>query len=200
MSDKEWEQLNHNYHNSYQHTGANPDDPHWKARTFRQARAITGMNNLGLIGPGQWVDYGAGDGLLSTMVSKKGLYLANYDKYMHHADYLSDEDFNETLFPLITCTCVFEHVRERADLDCIIDALYDDGILALHTMVVEDVPKDPNWNYYLQVHCSFYTNRSMQILFDDWGFKSSFYHVPSRMWFCFKGDVPFKEGFMDYWK
>jgi hypothetical protein len=57
----------------------------------------------------------------------------------------------------------------------------------------------------------------MQILFSDWGYKSSVYHVKSRLWLWFRentSDVKelvntagaegleliFKEGFVDYWK
>jgi len=199
MSDKEWEQLNHNYHDGYQGTDVNCDDPNWLVRTELQAKAIRSLFDLDFLPSAPWLDYGAGDGVLSSKVLQLGCSMRNYDKYMQRADFIQDWEL-ELSYGLVACTCVFEHVRTREDLDSIANLVADDGVLALHTMVVEEVPSDPSWNYYLPVHCSFFTNKSMQMLFDDWGFKSSYYHAPSRMWFCFKGDVPFKEGFVDYWK
>jgi hypothetical protein len=114
-------------------------------------------------------------------------------------------------------TSIFEHIRNRETLNSINDLVAEDGILAIHTLVTEVIPQDPNWFYLLPVHCSFFTNKSMQILFDGWGYKASIYHVPSRMWFWFKkrsnflNDLfnsgllnsqegfYFKQGFMNYW-
>ena len=99
----------------------------------------------------------------------------------------------------------------------IVDLVADAGVMAVHTLVRESIPPDPSWFYLLPVHCSFFTNKSMQILFDKWGFESSIYHIESRMWFWFRqdsdrigsmlekegwklGEVYFKKAFMDYWK
>ncbi|UUO14267.1 hypothetical protein [Dolichospermum heterosporum] len=89
-------------------------------------------------------------------------------------------------------------------------------MLALHVLVKEDIPQDPDWFYLQPPHVSFFTNQSMQILFEQWNYKASIYHVPSRLWFWFremdniqmsviKNLLPetegfyFKEGFMNYW-
>ena len=84
-------------------------------------------------------------------------------------------------------------------------------------MVREAVPRDPNWFYLLPVHCAFFTNTSMQILFEKWGFSSSLYAIDARMWFWFRSEAEgtaialrragllhdegyrFKHGFVDYW-
>jgi hypothetical protein len=113
-------------------------------------------------------------------------------------------------------TSIFEHIRNRKTLNSINALVAEDGILAIHTLVTEVIPQDPKWFYLLPVHCSFFTNKSMQILFDAWGYKVSIYHVPSRMWFWFKKRSDFlndlfdsgllnsqegfyfKEGFMNY--
>ena len=202
MSDKEWSKLNHDYHSGYQQTGYNPDDPRWHQRLEHQAKAIYSMYLLGLIPQGLWLDYGAGDASLGNTLSKFDTpKLLAYDKYMEHTNhYLQDSNLIPGSFSLVTNTSVFEHVRDRETLDSIVNLVHNLGVFALHVDVREEVPSDPNWHYYIPVHCSFYTNKCMQILFDTWGFNSSFYDVQGRMWFWFKRDTPFKKGFMDYWK
>ena len=83
--------------------------------------------------------------------------------------------------------------------------------MALHTLITEEIPRDSNWFYLYPVHVSFFTNKSMKILFNKWGFKSSLYHPESQLWFFFKETKEFdqgflnehnlfyKDGFMDYW-
>jgi hypothetical protein len=101
-----------------------------------------------------------------------------------------------------------------------VDALVSkDGVLGIHTLVCEEVPRDPDWFYLLPVHCTFHTNRSMEILFRQWGYRCSVYSASAQLWFWFKngpGEVEaavrranrranapsyvFKLGFVDYWK
>jgi hypothetical protein len=85
----------------------------------------------------------------------------------------------------------------------------------------EKIPCNPDWFYLLPAHCVFFTNKSMKILFREWGFTASIYNVESRLWFWFRtgtdrvekiirkaNELPgreilyyhFKRGFMDYWK
>jgi hypothetical protein len=40
---------------------------------------------------------------------------------------------------------MFEHVLRRADLDQVNDLVQEDGCLIIHTVVCENVPKDPGW-------------------------------------------------------
>jgi hypothetical protein len=93
--------------------------------------------------------------------------------------------------------------------------------MGIHTLVAEKIPASADWFYLLPVHCAFYTNKSMQLLFDQWGYSASIYHMNSRLWIWFKTDpgavekivkdanarpgreyftYHFKRGFMDYWK
>lgn len=142
-----------------------------------------------------------------------------YDNYMKDTaqKYLADSELLEGSFDFVITTSVLEHVRSINSLDKIAGLVSPEGILSIHTVVREIIPEDPNWFYLLAVHCSFFTNRSMQILFNRWGFESSLYHVDSRLWFWFKKtpvelenvlasvnkekqNLFFKKDFMDYWK
>jgi hypothetical protein len=86
-------------------------------------------------------------------------------------------------------------------------------------LVSESIPADASWFYLLPVHCAFHTNRSMSLLFQQWGYVASLYNVDSRLWLWFKrppSDIQqriekanrrlntslyiFKNGFVDYWK
>jgi hypothetical protein len=115
---------------------------------------------------------------------------------------------------------MFEHVLQREDLDYVNKIVDNDGCLIIHTVVCENIPKDPNW-FYLRppVHTAFHTNKSMNILMDQWGYKSSIYCPQSKCWILLREHVAevlakvssinkelqntwfiAKEGFVDYWK
>lgn len=110
---------------------------------------------------------------------------------------------------------MFEHILTLEDLEKIVSLVDPRGVFALHTVVKEEIPAEPNWFYLLPVHCSFFTNRSMEILFNKWAFYASLYDPESRMWFWFKENrmeemerfatkhsksLFIKKGFADYWK
>ena len=223
MTLEEWEALNRKYHSSYQGSSWNPDDPRWIDRLSAQVEIITKLTNLGIIprcsSDYPWIDYGCGDGKLADYLLQRGLMVFKFDPYMCHNDpqVLSKCQLKMKKNSLVINTSFFEHVRGIAPLSEIVDLVADFGVMALHTLVRESIPQDPSWFYLLPVHCSFYTNKSMQILFDKWGFEASIYHVESRMWFWFRrngdlikailekeegklGEIYFKKGFMDYWK
>ena len=122
-------------------------------------------------------------------------------------------------YDLVLNTAVFEHVRSRATLDEIESYVAPKGLLAIHTLVSELVPKDPNWMYLLPVHCAFHTNNGMQVLMDDWRYPCSVYNELAKMWVWFRWPTPvvkkkveklnsmlgweflkYKPGFMDYWR
>ena len=69
------------------------------------------------------------------------------------------------------------------------------------------------------VHTAFHTNKSMEILMQQWGYKSSAYSLPAKSWILFRDPIDSirpkieainkeiqsnwfycKEGFVDYWK
>ena len=148
------------------------------------------------------VDYGAGDGKLSAFVG--GDWLKKFDAYMArpNENYLSAEEMTPASFDFVITCSVFEHLLGRNDVEKIFALLKPSGIMALHTLICEEVPRDPNWFYLQPVHCTFWTNAAMQKIFKQYDF------AESRLWFMFKGaaKVSLPENFIvandfvDYWK
>ena len=222
MSDAQWEDLNNRWVSQYQGTEENPEDPRWLERMDAQSLVIADMNTLGLLPKGCWLDYGAGDGKLAAKLLKEHhLTVENYEHSSNPAKgYLRAEELKPKDFSLVMHTAVVEHLRFRTQLDSIFNLVRDDGAMMLHTLVAENIPQDPNWFYFLSVHCSFFTNRAMQLLFEQYGYRCSLYNVASRMWVWFKqpietirptiekansrGDVKLHyilaDHFVDYWK
>lgn len=223
LSDEGWGKINREFHASFQGTDYCPDDRQWVLRLNKQAEVIADLTKLGIL-PADlpWVDFGCGDGKLSDMLYEKyKLKLLKFDRFMKGEGYISEDNLKHTRFGFAITTSVFEHLRDRKHLDEIASLVADNGVMGIHTLVAEEVPHTPDWFYLLPVHCAFYTNKSMQILFDQWGYSASIYHVDSRLWFWFKetndrleeiivslNSQPgrdnffyhYKRGFMDYWK
>ena len=219
MSDSRWEGLNRDFHESYQGSDDNPVDPRWLTRLRAQSQALQAVNDVGLFPEGRRLDFACGDGKLAEMLAQaSGIRLECYDRYMHAPHYLDDEAMLEGGFDFLISTSVFEHLRTRQSLEYIRSLLAPRGVMAMHTLVCETVPDSADWFYYLPVHCAFYSNRSMEILLKQWGFKSSLYHLTSRLWFFFESEYQViepqfkkldavmpgewfgKSGFVDYWK
>lgn len=222
LSEKEWIELNSNYHSGYQGKDCNPDDPKWIERIQTQAEVIARLVSFKLIGVrGSFLDYGCGDGKLSDMLKEThAIELLKYDRFMNNKDYLAEKELGRHKYGLVLTTSVFEHLRDIRYIEEIDALVAEGGVLGLHTLVAESIPSDPDWFYLLPVHCSFYTNESMKIIFDRLGYTSSIYNVESRLWFWFRErneDIEdkilwfnnendaeyycyFKRGFVDYWK
>lgn len=222
LSDSDWKKLNYKYHNSFLGKNFNTDDPRWINRLNVQAEIIDDLVNLGVLPNTKWLDFASGDGKLSALLKNKyKLTLLNYDKYTPTGDnFLAEKDLTPLGFDFVITTSVFEHIVKRDDYDYIASLITKDGIMGLHTLVREDIPNDPNWFYLLPVHCAFHTNKSMNLLLQQWGYKSSIYNVDARLWLFFKSKSDnietmiakankralskpkylFKNGFMDYWK
>ena len=221
MNSSHWSDLNERYHASYQGTGQNADDANWRDRLVAQQDVITILKERRTLPTTRpWLDWGAGDGSLSNLLRVNGIDLLNYDRFMSGKGFLPEKDLRPGHFDFVVTTSVFEHVMDIAVLDDISGLVSSSGVLGLHTLVRENVPQDPGWFYLLPVHVSFFTNQSVEILFQKWGYVSSLYHVPSRLWFFFRNpeidvhnvadagnataDAPVffaKTGsFADYWK
>lgn len=221
MSPAEWAALNEAYHSAYLGSETNADDPHWIERLQSQSRLLDDAAGLGLLnGQGRWLDYACGDGKLSELLQDSGRTLLKYDRYMGgRAGYLGDTALRPRSFDFVITTSVFEHLTRREHFDSIENLVSDEGVLGLHTLVREEIPRDPTWFYLLPVHCAFHSNRSMSHLLQQWGYVSSVYNVDARLWLCFK-KMPavmreqieranrrpqghqyiLADGFVDYWK
>lgn len=225
MSATEWQRLNHAAHAIYQGSESDPGDPRWRSRLEAQARVLDDAAAIGLIqSSGHWLDYACGDGKLTDLLqARHGRALGKYDRYMAGDDtYLQQGELAAGGFDLVVTTSVFEHLTRRGQFDAIHALVAPQGVLATHTLVCETVPEDPGWFYLVPAHCAFHTNRSMQRLFDQWGYTCSVYSIEAQLWLWFKDDADaiegianqanqanqsadrpryeFKRGFMDYWK
>lgn len=223
MSLEEWEKLNEAFHSSFLGTSACDEDPRWLERLEAQATTISELTDIGILpSPTDelpWVDYACGDGKLIDLLGSKELKALKYERYCVNGEaYLSEKELIDKKYGLVLNTSVFEHLRELKQFDAIVDLVDERGFFALHTLVCESIPRDPSWFYLLPVHCTFFTNRAMQILFERWNFEYSIYGVESRMWFLSRnnakdverileqkkstlnGEFCFKNAFVDFWK
>lgn len=220
MSAREWTELNFNAHSAYQGKDSAPaEDPRWLERLDSQTACLTALSRAGVLGHElPWLDFGCGDGKLAQYLELNCVPVLRFDRYMSNPAYLTEAQLASTRYNVVLNTSVFEHVRDREPLDEMAALVAQRGVFAIHTLVREEIPADPNWFYLLPMHCAFFTNRSMQLLFEQWGFHSSLYHVDSRLWFWFRemndrlkqflerpsgiltGETYFKQGFADYWK
>jgi len=217
MSDDKWQKLNHNFHSS---EIARETDPNSSSRQFNQALMLYLLEKGGVITKGKWLDWGSGEGNLSRLLENCfSITLKNYDSYRKPITHcIPQSELKYRSYDLVISTAVFEHVRTRETLNEIESYVSDDGCLAVHTLVRGEIPADPNWFYLLPVHSSFHTNRSMQILMEQWGYTCSVYNEDSKLWIMFRKPcevvrdqtvrfnyrigweyLHFKEGFMDYW-
>lgn len=223
MTDRQWEELNHKWVSLYQGSDFNPEDPRWMERLENQCRIIGDWAELGLLPEGKWLDYGAGDGKLAEALQQR--FRLRFLKYEHNSNaqpgYIPHEVLKPKQFNVVLHTAVIEHLRYREQIDALFQLVAEKGVMCLHTWVAEHIPRDPDWFFLLCVHCSFFTNQAMQVLFDRYGYTCSIYNVPSRLWLWSKQPVEivrdainhanardkgdfyhyiFSERFVDYWK
>lgn len=219
MTNKEWEKLNDIFHSESHFTEGNPYNRN--QRYFNQSIMLSLLAKQNLVKQGNWVDWGCGIGAVALLLKDYfDINLLTYDKYFSpQVNSISTDEMKPRSFNLVVNTAVFEHVRDRDTLDEIESHVSESGCFAIHTLVSETIPKDPEWMYLLPVHCAFHTNKSMQILMNEWGYKCSVYNEHSKMWILFHENAKdiqsgveilnqslgwkylhFKEGFMDYWK
>lgn len=219
MSDAQWARLNDAFHAETHYTEENPYNRN--QRYFNQALMVSLMTRHQLLRPGAWLDWGCGIGRVAALLDQYfDLELLTYDKYFTPLTHpINLERLLPGAFELVVNTAVFEHVRGRETLDEIESYVSPAGRFAIHTLVPENVPCNPDWMYLLPVHCAFHTNRSMQLLMNDWGYQCSVYNEHAKLWVLFREPAAhiqpavealnksigwqylhFKSGFMDYWK
>jgi len=218
MSEERWFVLNKEFHHflETQETGINQPPYLFQANFLNVLKTNLVLNLDG------GLDYAGGLGTLTKVLRKYfGLELLVFDPYVmdeNEGFYLGRQDLGS--FDLVLNSALFEHLRFRDQFDELNSLVSRTGCLAIHTLVCESIPQDENWFYFEPpVHCSFHTNKSMQILMDQWGYKGSIYCPSAKMWVLFKDNLRhvessvlsinsefqtdylyYKEGFVDYWK
>jgi hypothetical protein len=215
-----WNKLNHDWHHffeTHQATFKLCNQPPYA----EQALMLHLLSRNEIINSSKWIDYAAGYGTLSKILKRYfDIQLPIYDLYVQ-----SNNDLKYIKYPIegdynmVINSAMFEHVLNREDLDKVNKLVSPDGCLVIHTVVCENIPKNPDWFYLTPpVHSAFHTNKSMGILMEQWGYKASIYSPKSKSWILFKSKELFNErlmslncelqadwfysknGFMDYWK
>ena len=214
-----WETLNHNFHHYIENNNnlISNQPPY-----LQQALMLSVLQRNQLIDLSSAIDYGSGQGTLSSALSKYfSQKLKQYEPFekKENLSHLYIDNPNSGEFGVVITSALFEHLMTRESFDKINRLVSSDGCLVIHTVICENIPKDPSW-FYLEVpvHCSFHTNKSMDILMKDWGYNCSIYCPTAKSWVLFKNAnniqstidsinnefqnpyFHFKNGFVDYWK
>jgi len=223
LSKSRWEKLNHDLH----HYNEDPTT----AKSFNQppyaeqALMLAILNANKIIDMSRALDYAAGYGSLAKILDKYfGIRLPIFDRYVTAIEMSGDDRYvaepDLGTYKTVINSAMFEHVLSRDHLDEVNALVDSNGVLVLHTLVCENIPKDPNWFYLAPpVHTAFHTNRSMQILMEQWGYAASLYAPHSKCWVLLKKEpinlaqkiamlnaelqtqwFVYKKGFVDYWK
>lgn len=216
-----WQKLNNDFHHHIENLTNSKiiNQPPYA----EQAMMLAMLSVNGVISTTSMLDYAGGYGTLGKLLEKyHRIRLPVYDPFVTadaEQNYIVKE--NLATYQTVINSAMFEHVLTREDLDQVNRLVDDDGALVLHTVICENIPKDPNWFYLTPpVHTAFHTNKSMGILMQQWGYSSSIYCPPSKCWVLLRNKSPeqtrrqcdslnqelqsewfhFKEGFLDYWK
>lgn len=220
LDKKEWSDLNSNFHHYIETPGhqSTINQPPYAEQAM--ALAMLGRNDI--IDLGSMLDYAAGYGSLSKILNKYyHIDLPIFDFYVRDTEYnkyIEESDMSK--YQTVLNSAMFEHVLYREDLDRVNDLVSPSGALVIHTVICERIPKDPDW-FYLDapVHTAFHTNKSMNILMEQWGYRSSIYSPQSKSWVLLRNKIEdvsgvidtinnelqkqwffYKNGFVDYWK
>lgn len=187
MSHDDWKEFNHNAHKDYFNGVLKYEklDPKWLKRLDLQSDMFVELLNFRVLKYDcATMDYGAGDGELANKTNAKlnRIWMKKYDEYMESLDANYLMQINEGEFDFIVSSSVFEHLLgNRGEVEKIMEFLKPDGIMALHTLVCEEVPQDqdPDWYYIspVPVHCTLWTNKAMSIVFKKNGFIGCAYNV-----------------------
>jgi hypothetical protein len=223
LDDAAWGKLNRDCHHQFESLPLEKklvNQPPYS----EQAVMLLYLDKHGVIDLDDAVDYAAGYGTLSNILLKyHNRRLRIFDRYVSAPDDQLDLRLSESelrSFKTVINSAMFEHIRRREDLEDVARLVSADGSLVVHTLVRENIPADPDWFYWqFPVHCAFHTNRSMNILMEQWGFRSSVYSPLAKSW-AFLRENPAKTeafvsafnqevqcrwfygktGFVDYWK
>jgi len=222
LSPAVWSALNSSWHHHYEN---HLEEKVSNAPPYaQQALAVAMLHREGLVDASDALDYAAGYGSMSKCLARYfGLQTRLFDRYVQDGgnEYVPEAQLGR--YALVINSAMFEHVLDRATLDEVDGLVADGGVLMLHTVVCERIPKDPDWFYLApMVHTAFHTNKSMELLMKQWGYAASLYSPAAKSWFLFKQGHPalprlervaqqinhalrapffhYKAGFVDFWK
>ena len=189
-----WDKLNRLFHHYYENSGN--EKVVNQLPYAEQAMMLSFLGRNGIISTKNMVDYAAGYGSLSNILAKyHDIELPIFDPYVqtnNSSGYIDEAELKT--YKTVINSAMFEHVLRREDLDRVNNLVDRDGCLIIHTLICENVPNDPNW-FYLRppVHTAFHTNKSMEILMDQWHYRSSIYSPQSKCWVllrkCMKSSI-----------
>lgn len=219
LDNDQWANLNFSVHTFYEnlHDQGMGNQPPY----IEQAMMLLVLSENGIISIKNMLDYAAGYGTLSKILSKYfNIKLPIFDRYVKQGDPNRYTQVQTNKYDTVINSAMFEHILKRADLDYVNNLVNMNGCLIIHTVVCEHIPKDSNW-FYLRppVHTAFHTNKSMEILMNQWGYHSSIYCPKGKCWILLKKEIEditkiihsinqelqtdylyYKKGFVDYWK
>lgn len=218
MPEAEWETLNYKFHHAIElnHSSWTINQPPY----IDIATALHVLDVNDVISLEHSLDFAAGYGTLASILNKYfSQKISVYDEYILTEFGKKDKELLKSKYETVINTAMFEHVTDRKSLDQVAELVKNNGVLIVHTFISEVVPCEPDW-FYLEpiVHCAFFTNKSMQVLMDQWGFVCSIYIPTARIWVLFKKRegikskikkinehlqkeyIIYAEGFCDYWK
>lgn len=221
MDNAIWVKLNNDFHTLLEDSSneKNINQPPY----LQQAIMLKLLSENKIINGNDILDYAGGLGTLSKIMQKYfDKEVPIYDPYMkdNNSKLKYIDESNLKPVSVLVNSALFEHVRNRTDLEHVNNCIKDDGVLILHTVVCENIPKNAEWFYITPpVHSALHTNRSMNILMGQWQYESSLYCPASKCWVLFKKEPKnivslinninqelqteylfYKKGFMDYWK
>ena len=224
MSAKDWADLNTSWHHYGENKGPLIDTN--QPPYLEQALSICVLTKNNLLKRSATLDYAAGYGSLSKIMDRYlNIQIQIFDNYVVDCNIAEQyvKELQNQKYDLVINSAMFEHILDRQSLDIVDGLVTDDGVLMIHTVICENIPKDPTWFYMKPtVHTAFHTNKSMSILMGQWGYSQSIYCPSAKAWFLYKGGsqryefllgqikkineemqcqyLHYKRGFVDYWK
>lgn len=219
LEQSKWEKLNYDFHHYLENNKTDINQPPY----LEQALLINVLSKNGIINSDTMLDYAGGYGSLSKQLKKYfTIDLAVYDPYVQNdgvIKYINKKDL--TKYSTVINSALFEHIIDRKSFDDINSFVSEsNGAMMIHTRISGDIEANPNW-FYLEppVHTTFHTNKSMEILMEQWEYKASIYCMAARSWILLKSDdeeiemkvnsinqelqteyLVYRKSFVDYWK